>query len=98
MLVDQRSKRHVSPFQGLIEEGFKTAQGAYHVCYELYGLQYQTPEAYQINKKFRSLGYMRPLTIWALQHALEKFAPDMLKWDDDAENGHAAAAAQETKP
>jgi hypothetical protein len=74
----------------MIEEGFQTAQGAYHVCYELYGLQYQTPEAYKVDRKFRSLGYMRPLTIWAVQHALETYHPNLLKYDANAEkNGHA---------
>ena len=33
---------------------------------------FQTPEAIVANGNFRSLGYMRPLSIWAMQWALEK--------------------------
>ena len=62
-------------FQGMIDEGFKTAWGAYHMCWERYGLQFQTPEAYMLGNCYRSLGYMRPLAIWSIQWALEKFQP-----------------------
>ncbi|KAK3097227.1 hypothetical protein FSP39_007733 [Pinctada imbricata] len=65
--------------EGLIEEAFQTAWGAYHVCWEWYGLAFQTPEAYMIDKHYRSLGYMRPLAIWAMQWALEKFHPNLMK-------------------
>lgn len=33
---------------------------------------FQTPEAIVANGNFRSLAYMRPLSIWAMQWALEK--------------------------
>ena len=58
--------------QGLDDMGWQTAYGPYHVCYERYGLHFQTPEAYFENRRYRSLGYMRPLAIWAVQYALEK--------------------------
>ncbi|KAK0057638.1 non-lysosomal glucosylceramidase [Biomphalaria pfeifferi] len=64
--------------EGLIEEGFHTASGAYHICWNVLGLHFQTPEAYTINQGYRSLAYMRPLAIWAIQWALEKFHPNML--------------------
>lgn len=32
---------------------------------------FQTPEAIVANGNFRSLAYMRPLSIWAMQWALE---------------------------
>ena len=48
------------------------AEGAYRTIYERYGLQFQTPEAYFDNGQFRSLGYMRPLAIWAMQCALNR--------------------------
>lgn len=35
-------------------------------------MSFQTPEAYTGNGRFRSLGYMRPLSIWAMQWAWEK--------------------------
>ena len=35
-------------------------------------MAFQTPEAYTGNGSYRSLGYMRPLSIWAIQWAWEK--------------------------
>lgn len=35
-------------------------------------MAFQTPEAYTGNGRYRSLGYMRPLSIWAIQWAWEK--------------------------
>ncbi|PVD19748.1 hypothetical protein C0Q70_20239 [Pomacea canaliculata] len=67
---------------GMTEEGFQTAWGSYHVCWEWLGLQFQTPEAYTTNCSYRSLGYMRPLAIWAMQWALEKFNPHCLSTGD----------------
>lgn len=59
-------------WQGLTEEGWQTAFGPYHTCWERYGLAFQTPEAYYDDYRYRSLGYMRPLAIWAMQCALER--------------------------
>lgn len=64
--------------QGLLEKGFQTGYGAYHTCWERYGLAFQTPEAYFDCHKYRSLGYMRPLSIWAMQFALERFHKGIL--------------------
>ncbi|KAI0227691.1 Non-lysosomal glucosylceramidase [Lamellibrachia satsuma] len=64
---------------GLVEKGWQTAYGSYHTCYERYGLAFQTPEAYLDNRQYRSLGYMRPLSIWAIQQAIEQFQPQLLK-------------------
>lgn len=58
--------------EGMWEEGFQTASGCYKTCYEQAGLAYQVPEAYMAKKIYRSLGYMRPLAIWAMQWAIEK--------------------------
>ncbi|XP_076443638.1 non-lysosomal glucosylceramidase-like isoform X2 [Babylonia areolata] len=63
---------------GMVEEGFQTAWGAYHVCWEWLGLHFQTPEAYTTDHCYRSLGYMRPLAVWAIQWALEKFQPHLV--------------------
>ncbi|XP_022105236.1 non-lysosomal glucosylceramidase-like [Acanthaster planci] len=57
--------------EGLVKEGFQTASGIYHTCYERAGLGFQTPEAIMLKQAFRSSGYMRPLAIWAMQWALE---------------------------
>jgi len=62
----------------MIDEAFQAAWGSYHTCWEWYGLAFQTPEAYMTDRHYRSLGYMRPLCIWAMQWALEKFHPQLL--------------------
>jgi len=58
--------------EGLVEEGFQTASGIYNTCFERLGMGFQTPEAIVANGNFRSLAYMRPLSIWAMQWALER--------------------------
>lgn len=63
--------------EGLCKEGFQTAWGAYHMCWEILGLAFQTPEAYTTDKVYRSLGYMRPLAIWSMHWALLKFHPQL---------------------
>ena len=63
---------------------FKTAWGNYNVCWEWLGFMFQSPEAYMTSKHYRSLGYMRPLAIWAMQWALEKNHPDMFTDVTDA--------------
>jgi non-lysosomal glucosylceramidase len=73
---------------GLIEEGMRTAYGAYYTVYSPYGQGYyfKTPEAYcdpeefEWNKPdskygeklFRAMKYMRPGAIWAVLEALTK--------------------------
>lgn len=46
-------------------------EGMYSLLYERLGLAFQTPEALFETNTFRSLGYMRALSVWAIQHALE---------------------------
>lgn len=60
--------------QGLVEEGFRTAEGCYRTVWERLGMAFQTPEAYREKKVYRSLAYMRPLSIWSVQLALERRA------------------------
>ncbi|PIO73041.1 hypothetical protein TELCIR_05007 [Teladorsagia circumcincta] len=57
--------------KGKQRNGFDTARGIYETCWNRAGLQYQTPEAMYEKKRYRALGYMRPLAIWAMQHALD---------------------------
>ncbi|KHJ75437.1 hypothetical protein OESDEN_24947 [Oesophagostomum dentatum] len=57
--------------KGKWEEGFDTARGIVESCWQRMGFQYQTPEAIYEQKYYRAIGYMRPLAIWAIQHALE---------------------------
>ena len=45
---------------------------------------FQTPEAIVANGNFRSLAYMRPLSIWAMQWALEnRHKPDEMPVTQD---------------
>ncbi|XP_029439064.1 non-lysosomal glucosylceramidase [Rhinatrema bivittatum] len=60
--------------EGLVKEGFETAEGCYRTVWERLGMSFQTPEAYREKKIYRSLAYMRPLSIWAMQLALERQA------------------------
>ncbi|XP_046752311.1 non-lysosomal glucosylceramidase [Diprion similis] len=55
--------------EGLPEIGFKTAEGVYRTVYEKIGMGFESPEALYANKFYRAIGYMRPLSIWAMQHA-----------------------------
>ncbi|XP_026388474.1 non-lysosomal glucosylceramidase-like isoform X2 [Papaver somniferum] len=58
--------------EGLEEIGFNTASGVHEASWSLEGLGYsfQTPEAWDTDDRYRSLAYMRPLAIWAMQWAL----------------------------
>ncbi|XP_008806978.1 non-lysosomal glucosylceramidase isoform X1 [Phoenix dactylifera] len=58
--------------EGMTETAFKTAQGIYETVWSEEGLGYsfQTPEAWNTKDEYRSLQYMRPLAIWAMQWAL----------------------------
>jgi non-lysosomal glucosylceramidase len=69
----------------LHEMAFETAKGIhtagwrslqFHsfspVGWQRFGYWFATPEAWEENGNYRSLGYMRPLAIWAMQYALEK--------------------------
>lgn len=55
----------------MLEEGLHTAEGCYRTVWEQTGMAFQTPEAYCEKGIYRSLAYMRPLSIWAMQLALD---------------------------
>ncbi|KAG9458800.1 hypothetical protein H6P81_003308 [Aristolochia fimbriata] len=65
--------------EGMKEIGFKTARGVYEAAWSEEGLGYsfQTPEAWNTDDQYRSLCYMRPLAIWAMQWALSP--PELFK-------------------
>ena len=48
-----------------------TLQGIHNGGWEEYGYWFATPEGWEANGNYRSLGYMRPLAIWAVQFAIE---------------------------
>ncbi|KAG8368893.1 hypothetical protein BUALT_Bualt15G0093900 [Buddleja alternifolia] len=58
--------------ENMIETAFKTAVGVYEVAWseEGHGYAFQTPEGWDFEGNYRSLAYMRPLAIWAMQWAL----------------------------
>uniref|UniRef100_W5KBX1 Non-lysosomal glucosylceramidase n=1 Tax=Astyanax mexicanus TaxID=7994 RepID=W5KBX1_ASTMX len=68
--------------EGMLEEGLHTAEGCYRTVWERAGMAFQTPEAYCEKGIYRSLAYMRPLSIWAMQLALDN-RPKLAK-DTDA--------------
>eukprot|EP01018_Ginkgo_biloba_P010209 Gb_33013 [translate_table: standard] len=58
--------------EGMVEQAFKTAGGIFEAGWSEDGLgfSFQTPEAWNSDGQYRSLCYMRPLAIWAMQWAL----------------------------
>ncbi|XP_058090074.1 uncharacterized protein LOC131236710 isoform X2 [Magnolia sinica] len=58
--------------EGMVETAFRTARGIYEAAWSQEGLGYsfQTPEGWNTDGEYRSLCYMRPLAIWAMQWAL----------------------------
>jgi non-lysosomal glucosylceramidase len=49
-----------------------TAGGMFKSMTEKIGLSFETPEALYGKACYRSLGYMRPLSIWSMQTAYER--------------------------
>ncbi|XP_061525221.1 non-lysosomal glucosylceramidase isoform X1 [Phycodurus eques] len=58
--------------EGMLSEGMRAAEGCYRTVWERLGMAFQTPEAYCEKAIYRSLAYMRPLSIWAMQLALNR--------------------------
>jgi non-lysosomal glucosylceramidase len=58
--------------QGMTEQAFQTAKGAVETTYNTRGYWFQTPEAWDENGDYRSLTYMRPLAIWAMQWEIQR--------------------------
>nr|XP_043621004.1 non-lysosomal glucosylceramidase-like isoform X1 [Erigeron canadensis]XP_043621005.1 non-lysosomal glucosylceramidase-like isoform X1 [Erigeron canadensis] len=58
--------------EDMIDTAFQTASGVYETGWseEGKGYSFQTPEAWDMDGRYRSLAYMRPLAIWAMQWAL----------------------------
>ncbi|KAH9750589.1 non-lysosomal glucosylceramidase [Citrus sinensis] len=67
--------------EDLADIGFQTARGIYEAAWSETGLGYafQTPEAWNTDDQYRSLCYMRPLAIWAMQWALTRPKPKTLE-------------------
>jgi non-lysosomal glucosylceramidase len=58
--------------EGLFDEAWATAKGVYNGTYREFGYWFATPEAWNVVGDYRSLAYMRPLAIWAMQWAWER--------------------------
>ena len=58
--------------EGLVAQAFQTAQGVVETTYQRKGYWFQTPEAWDRKGNYRSIAYMRPLAIWAMQWAWER--------------------------
>ncbi|PUZ49840.1 hypothetical protein GQ55_6G010800 [Panicum hallii var. hallii] len=80
--------------EGMPEAAFRTAKGAHDAAWSKdgFGYAFQTPEAWTEEGGYRSLHYMRPLSIWAMQWALSP--PKLHKGLTAA----AEAASQESPP
>ncbi|GAB2283921.1 hypothetical protein Dimus_018403 [Dionaea muscipula] len=67
--------------EGLVDTAFETASGVYETAWSERGLGYsfQTPEGWNTNDQYRSLCYMRPLAVWAMQWALSRPIPSQLE-------------------
>lgn len=55
----------------LLEMANNTARGIHDAGWQEYGYWFATPEAWTKNGNYRALGYMRPLSVWAMQYAAE---------------------------
>lgn len=56
----------------MLKEAWQTAGGLFKSMTEDFGMAYETPEAVYLTKFYRSIGYMRPLSIWSMQLAWER--------------------------
>ncbi|XP_057415417.1 uncharacterized protein LOC130710235 isoform X2 [Lotus japonicus] len=83
--------------ENMIDMAFQTAGGIYEAAWSDDGLGYsfQTPEAWNTDDEYRSLCYMRPLAIWAMQWALSRAkhtqneSKSDIKEDDNLSKYHA---------
>ncbi len=70
-LSSKSSHNSINISRELMLSAYTTAQGIHDAGWQRYGYWYSTPEAWEASGNYRSLGYMRPLSIWAMQYARE---------------------------
>lgn len=70
------------------EQAFATAGGLYNTMTQM-GLSFETPEALYENGNHRSIGYMRPLAIWAMYQAIVARPPQPLATLANGQPRHA---------
>ncbi|XP_062192980.1 uncharacterized protein LOC133896401 isoform X2 [Phragmites australis] len=82
--------------EGMPEAAFRTAKGAHDAAWSKdgFGYAFQTPESWTADGGYRSLHYMRPLGIWAMQWALSppELYKDLSVESPSAEDSPADAA------
>lgn len=74
--VDGRGRALKEEAEFLRHAAFETARGLYEGGWKRFGYWFATPEAWDSKGHFRSLGYMRPLCVWAMQWALTRMPTD----------------------
>ncbi|GAB5034529.1 non-lysosomal glucosylceramidase [Nannochloropsis oceanica] len=73
---DGRGRALKEEAEFLRHAAFETARGLYEGGWKRFGYWFATPEAWDSKGHFRSLGYMRPLCVWAMQWALTRMPTD----------------------
>lgn len=68
---ENNDKDHELSSSELKQMAYNTAQGIHDGGWQEFGYWFATPEGWEKNGNYRSLGYMRPLSIWALEYARE---------------------------
>ncbi|CAN1355452.1 Non-lysosomal glucosylceramidase [Linum perenne] len=83
--------------EGMVDLGFQTASGVYEASWSERGLGYgfQTPEGWNTDDQYRSLCYMRPLAIWAMQWELTRAKVEHQQVQVQVQ-GRAATIAEDT--
>lgn len=69
--VDEASLLTAAERAELMRMAHRTAQGIHDGGWQEFGYWFATPEGWERNGNYRSLGYMRALGIWAMQYAKE---------------------------
>lgn len=59
----------------LLSMAFNTARGIHDGGWQKFGYWFATPEGWESNGNYRSLGYMRALCIWSMQYAVHDCEP-----------------------
>ena len=70
--ADGRGRALQEEAEFLRHAAFETARGLYEAGWKRLGYWFATPEAWDSWGHYRSLGYMRPLCVWAMQWALTR--------------------------
>ena len=55
----------------MLSVGDAQVRGVWLSGWQELGYWYATPEAWEVGGNYRSLGYMRPLSVWAMHWALK---------------------------